>query len=104
MSEQTEKLKLAIESLAELETFNNDADIKVEEISLTIKEVIYDLEKQEYHKNVADWMTNQGFANHTEAAEEAAKAFRHEEWLDQPEHWIWDLALNAVLFNQLTED
>lgn len=32
-------------------------------------------------------------ANLTELAEAAAIALNHDEWLDNPEHWIWDLAI-----------
>lgn len=31
--------------------------------------------------------------NMTELAEDTAIVFNHDEWLDDPDHWIWDLAL-----------
>lgn len=31
--------------------------------------------------------------NCTQLAEEAAHRCKHPEWLDDPDHWIWDMAL-----------
>lgn len=33
-------------------------------------------------------------ASATALAESAAITLGHDEWLDDPEHWIWDLALS----------
>ena len=53
---------------------------------------------------VRDWMWNEvrireldaGEVNMTQLAEDAAHAFDHDEWLDDPDHWIWDAAANAL--------
>jgi len=37
-----------------------------------------------------------GGANLTELAEGAAHAVGHDEWLDDPDHWIWDEAIQAA--------
>lgn len=33
------------------------------------------------------------YENATQLAEAAADTFEHDEWLDDPEHWIWELAV-----------
>ena len=33
-------------------------------------------------------------ASYTNLAEHAAQELDHDEWLDNPEHWIWDMALS----------
>lgn len=35
-------------------------------------------------------------ATATELAEVAAWEMDHDEWLDDPDHWIWDIALEVV--------
>ena len=53
---------------------------------------------------VDDWMRTEvrireldaGEVNMTQLAEDAAHAFDHDEWLDDPDHWIWDAAANAL--------
>jgi hypothetical protein len=34
--------------------------------------------------------------NLTALAEAAAHHFDHNEWLDNPDHWVWDAAIDAV--------
>ena len=34
----------------------------------------------------------QGEVNFTRLAENAAWHFGHDEWLDNPDHWVWDLS------------
>lgn len=36
-----------------------------------------------------------GEANLTRLAEAAAEHFDHDEWLDDPDHWVWDVAIDA---------
>lgn len=37
-----------------------------------------------------------GEANLTRLAEAAAEAHDHDEWLDDPDHWVWDMAIEAA--------
>jgi hypothetical protein len=34
--------------------------------------------------------------NCTMLAEETAKYLDHDEWLDDPDHWIWDIAVDVA--------
>jgi len=43
------------------------------------------------HQDYVDLATNS--INLTELAEGAAYMFKHDEWLDDPDHWIWDLPI-----------
>lgn len=36
-----------------------------------------------------------GELNSTSLAEDTAFAVGHPEWLDDPDHWVWDLAVEA---------
>ena len=43
-------------------------------------------------------MIGEDFQTATELAEELAEHFNHTEWLDDSNHWIWDLACEVVQF------
>ena len=47
-------------------------------------------------RRVKNWMiiNRNGFENATELAEFAAHEFGHSEWLDDSDHWIWELAID----------
>lgn len=36
-----------------------------------------------------------GEVNYTALAEGAAHTFDHDEWLDDPDHWVWEKALEV---------
>lgn len=53
---------------------------------------------------VKNWMWNEirireldaGQVNMTMLAEEAAHAFDRDDWLDDPDHWVWDAAADML--------
>ena len=45
---------------------------------------------------VADYVNEFLEVNITLLAEDCAKAFDHDEWLDDPEHIVWDIACDTA--------
>jgi hypothetical protein len=52
------------------------------------------LQKQVANQIMTDRLSDNPRATYTELAESAAVYLDHDEWLDNPEHWIWDMALS----------
>ena len=50
--------------------------------------------KAEAIKVMRDHLRDYKDVNLTSLAENAAISLDHDEWLDNPDHWIWDLAVD----------
>jgi hypothetical protein len=54
--------------------------------------------ESEIRKQARRWFSVNAhrFADLTEAAENCAWALDHDEWLDDPDHWVWELAIEYM--------
>lgn len=51
--------------------------------------------RQELASNGAAYLDSADCPMFTHLAETAADAFERHDWLDDPDHWVWDIAIDA---------
>jgi len=106
LSEQTEKLHYIKEELFTLEPFDISQQEKLDDIQNSLDCIIYDLEKKEFFPLVQVFLNRQAWQFQNECNNEkdplyhlarmTTEEFGHNEWLEEGNHWIWDLATEAL--------
>jgi len=103
MSQQIDKLERALELVQGLEAYNHFQQEDINEIETIFDDLIYDLERKEFFPLARIWMNKHGWiseieCNYTEPAslaKDCADALDHSHWINNPTHWIYDLALEC---------